>query len=160
MQGEGGLKRAFDMPGIVMIDEIETHLHLKMQREILPLLVALFPKIQFIVTTHSPFVLNSLSTAVAYDLSRHAEIDDLTNYSYDVLAEGYFGVDMASGKLLDDVRKFEYLAQKDTLSLLEKEDLRQLENDFEKIPDAVAPVIKNRYYAAVATMTNKPEGAL
>ena len=45
-----------DVEGIVLIDEIDKHLHIKMQKEILPQLVNLFPKIQFIITTHSAFV--------------------------------------------------------------------------------------------------------
>lgn len=40
--------------GIVVIDEIEAHLHTKFQTKILPDLIELFPKIQFIITTHSP----------------------------------------------------------------------------------------------------------
>ena len=43
--------------GIVAIDEIELHLHSKLQKEILPELIKLFPKIQFIITTHSPLFL-------------------------------------------------------------------------------------------------------
>lgn len=42
--------------GVVLIDEIDTHLHPKWQREIGFWLTKLFPNIQFIVTTHSPFV--------------------------------------------------------------------------------------------------------
>lgn len=46
------------MQGIVVIDEVDTHLHSKLQSEVLPNLIKLFPKIQFILTTHSPlFVL-------------------------------------------------------------------------------------------------------
>ena len=126
MQGKDKLNRAFNTPGIVLIDEIETHLHLKMQREILPLLTTLFPHIQLIVTTHSPFVLNSLNNAVAYDLLRHEVISDLTDYSYDALAEGYFGVELASGKLLESVARFEELSQKSSLSLLEKDELKNI----------------------------------
>ena len=154
MQGKDKLNRVFNTPGIVMIDEIETHLHLKMQREILPLLTTLFPNIQLIVTTHSPFVLNSLNNAVAYDLLRHEEISDLTDYSYDALAEGYFGVELASGKLLESVARFEELSQKSSLSLLEKDELKNIERDLDKVPDAVAPTIKERYYAALAVMPN------
>lgn len=154
MQGKDKLKRAFNTPGIVMIDEVETHLHLKMQREILPLLTTLFPHIQLIVTTHSPFVLNSLNNAVAYDLSRHEVISDLTDYSYDALAEGYFGVELASGKLLESVARFEELSQKSSLSLLEKDELKNIKSDLDKVPDAVAPTIKERYYAALAVMPN------
>lgn len=43
--------------GIVVIDEIELHLHTILQREILPKLIKLFPKVQFIITTHSPLFL-------------------------------------------------------------------------------------------------------
>lgn len=44
--------------GIVVIDEVDTHLHSELQSSVLPSLIKLFPKIQFILTTHSPlFVL-------------------------------------------------------------------------------------------------------
>ena len=43
--------------GIVVIDEIELHLHTKLQKEILPLLIRLFPRVQFIITTHAPLFL-------------------------------------------------------------------------------------------------------
>lgn len=44
--------------GIVVIDEIDAHLHSDLQSKVLPSLIKLFPKIQFIITTHSPlFVL-------------------------------------------------------------------------------------------------------
>lgn len=43
-----------NMQGIVVIDEVDTHLHSKLQSEVLPSLIKLFPKIQFILTTHSP----------------------------------------------------------------------------------------------------------
>ena len=42
--------------GIVLIDEIEKHLHIRLQKEILPKLLHLFPKVQFIVSSHSPFL--------------------------------------------------------------------------------------------------------
>jgi len=46
--------------GIVLIDELELHLHPKWQREVLEKLRRTFPKIQFICTTHSPFIIQSL----------------------------------------------------------------------------------------------------
>ncbi|EAI8623842.1 hypothetical protein A9M93_01385 [Campylobacter lari] len=46
------------LEGIVVIDEIDVHLHSDLQSKVLPSLIKLFPKIQFIITTHSPlFVL-------------------------------------------------------------------------------------------------------
>ncbi len=54
--------------GVVLIDELETHLHLKLQEQILPFLTRMFPKYQFIVATHSPLVIASVSDAVVFDL--------------------------------------------------------------------------------------------
>ncbi len=51
---------SFQTPGIVLIDEIELHLHPKWQPSILQALHKTFPNIQFIVTTHSPLVINHL----------------------------------------------------------------------------------------------------
>ncbi len=49
---------AADIRGIVVIDEIDLHLHAVHQHEVLPMLMKMFPKVQFIVTTNSPlFVL-------------------------------------------------------------------------------------------------------
>lgn len=47
------------IPGVVMIDEVDLHLHPRWQREVLSKLVEFFPNIQFFITTHSPIVLGS-----------------------------------------------------------------------------------------------------
>jgi len=44
-----------DVLGIVLVDEIDKHLHIKLQKEVLPKLIRMFPNIQFIVSSHSPF---------------------------------------------------------------------------------------------------------
>lgn len=44
-----------DVSGIVLVDEIDKHLHIRLQKEVLPKLISMFPKIQFIVSSHSPF---------------------------------------------------------------------------------------------------------
>ncbi len=49
-----------EVEGVVLIDEIDMHLHPKWQRTIISDLKNTFPKIQFIVTTHSPFIVQSL----------------------------------------------------------------------------------------------------
>ncbi len=51
-----------DAPGIVLIDEIEEHLHPNWQRKIIPILTSVFPKIQFFITTHSPQVISSVNS--------------------------------------------------------------------------------------------------
>lgn len=91
----------YDYQGIVLIDELETHLHIELQKKIFPFLTKFFPKIQFIVTTHSPYILNSISNAKAYDLERQVELDNLSGFSSDDLAEGYFEADAYS----DEIKK-------------------------------------------------------
>ena len=83
---------SFDIEGIVLIDELETHLHIELQKKILPFLIEFFPNIQFIVTTHSPFVLNSIEDAVVYDLEKNIRLENLSNFSYEGIVEGYFGL--------------------------------------------------------------------
>jgi predicted ATP-binding protein involved in virulence len=81
-----------DLTGIVIIDEIDAHLHVSLQKKILLFLMNSFPKIQFIVTTHSPFVVTSIDSAVIYDLSTCQQIEDLSKFSYQAVLEGLFGV--------------------------------------------------------------------
>ncbi len=50
-----------DISGIVIIDEADLHLHIKLQRDLLPKLMSKFPKVQFLLTTHSPFLSIGLS---------------------------------------------------------------------------------------------------
>lgn len=61
--------------GIILIDEIDKHLHLKLQKEVLPALLKLFPKVQFIVTSHSPF----LNMGLADEVPDRSHIIDLDN---------------------------------------------------------------------------------
>ena len=55
---------------IVLVDEIDLHLHPKWQRDVIPFLSKVFPNIQFIVTTHSPLVLQSMENVNLYVLRR------------------------------------------------------------------------------------------
>ena len=97
----------YDYQGIVLIDELETHLHIELQKKIFPFLTKFFPKIQFIVTTHSPYILNSISNAKAYDLERQVELDNLSGFSSDDLAEGYFEADAYSDESKNSLNRYE-----------------------------------------------------
>jgi len=59
--------------GVVLIDEIESHLHLSWQAKIIPLLKNLFPNTTFYITTHSSVVLSQLNEGEAYRLDREAD---------------------------------------------------------------------------------------
>ena len=57
--GENAVK---ETPGVVMIDEVDLYLHPHWQRHVLDDLQKAFPKIQFIVSTHSPFIVQSVDS--------------------------------------------------------------------------------------------------
>ena len=56
-----GPDAAHETPGVVLIDEVEMHLHPQWQQKLIGLLREAFPQIQFIVTTHSPHVLTTVN---------------------------------------------------------------------------------------------------
>lgn len=53
-----------NISGIVLIDEVEKHLHISLQKKVLPRLFATFPNIQFIISSHSPFLNMGLAEAI------------------------------------------------------------------------------------------------
>ena len=58
------------VPGVVLIDEIDAHLHPAWQRRVGPWLSEHFPKLQFIVSTHSPFICQAAEIGTIYQLAR------------------------------------------------------------------------------------------
>jgi AAA15 family ATPase/GTPase len=57
-------------PAVLLVDEIDLHLHPQWQRGLIKSLSAIFPKTQFIVTTHSPFIIQSMENVNLYSLHR------------------------------------------------------------------------------------------
>ena len=134
--------KAYDMQGVVLIDEIETHLHVELQKKILPFLVSFFPKVQFIVTTHSPFVLSSLSNAVICDLEKKFVTRDLSAYSYDALIESYFNSDKYSKEVKEKIGRFEELSLKESLDDNEKDEYMEFKRYFKSLPTFMADELK------------------
>lgn len=126
---------SFDKQGIVLIDEIETHLHIALQKKVLPLLTTFFPNIQFIVTTHSPFVLNSIPNAVVYDLENKTLINqDLTGYSAEALIESYFDMDKYSDAIKEKLQRYENLLGQETLSDAEFDEMKKIRTGLQGLP--------------------------
>lgn len=74
--------------GIVLIDEIDLHLHPKWQRRVVSDLKSAFPLLQFIATTHSPFILQSLEAGELIDLEQTVTPELLESLPADVAAPG------------------------------------------------------------------------
>jgi len=79
--------------GIVMIDEIDLHLHPNWQKHVVRDLKSAFPNIQFVVTTHSPFIVQSLKTEELINLDPVEGLDeDPDKYSIEEIASQEMGV--------------------------------------------------------------------
>lgn len=95
---------AYNPAGFVLIDEPETHLHISMQYEVLPIIARLFPNLQMIVATHSPAVISSLKNAVVYDLSSQKQVADwLVGSSYSELMIRHFGLENEFSPVADRI---------------------------------------------------------
>ncbi|WP_345951310.1 AAA family ATPase [Mucilaginibacter sp. PAMB04274] len=80
--------------GVVMIDEIDLHLHPKWQKHVVEDLKKAFPNIQFVVTTHSPFIVQSLKAEELINLDTVTGLDDNPDrYSIEEIASQEMGVD-------------------------------------------------------------------
>lgn len=90
-----------DKPAILLIDEIENHLHPTWQRRVIPALLEHFPGLQIFATTHSPFVVAGLKAGQVHLLNRDADgvvrastnTEDIVGWTADEILRVYMGVD-------------------------------------------------------------------
>jgi predicted ATP-binding protein involved in virulence len=66
---------ALETPGIVLIDEVDLHLHPAWQKKVIGDLRKAFPKMQFIITTHAPLVIGSLKEGKIFSISENKAYD-------------------------------------------------------------------------------------
>ena len=128
---------------VVLVDEIDLHLHPKWQRDLVPTLSKIFPKVQFIVTTHSPHVLQSMEDVNLYVLRRNAESGEIeaersnvTNFT-GWTVEDILSVTMELG---DDVLSVAYNAvKKDFEEALRNKDRAAAQQCYERLDDMMRP---------------------
>lgn len=149
-------KRRYDLEGLVLIDEIETHLHVDLQKKIVPILTQLFPNIQFVLTTHSPFILNSTANAVVYDLEKKLLVKDgLTDLPYEGVVEGYFDTDLLSAELRQKFTEYKKIVQKATLTDEDFARASELETYLDEVPDYLALDFSEEYSRLKLELMNR-----
>lgn len=111
---------------------------LRVFASIMPFLTKMFPRIQFIVTTHSPFVITSLSDAVVYDLEKQISVEDMSAYSYEAVIEHYYDVDMYSEKAGRQFEMYKSLVAKENRSPEETELLASVIAYLKQVPAGAA----------------------
>ena len=134
------------MPGIVLIDELETHLHYELQKKVLPFLCSVFPNIQFVVSTHSAFILNSIDNAVIYDLENRTLVKNgLSDVPYEGIIKGYFDVSTMSRELQEKFERYKALVGKNILSDDDLAEIARLSIALDEIPDYLSPELAAEY---------------
>lgn len=82
--------------GIVLIDELDMHIHPKWQQHVVNDLKQAFPNIQFIATTHSPFIVQSLNSEELINLDRLSDVDP-NRLTIDEVSTNIMGLDDSYG---------------------------------------------------------------
>lgn len=91
---ELGEAAAKETPGVVLIDEIDLHLHPNWQRRVVADLRRCFPRVQFFMTTHSPFIVQSLRAGEVVALSGPAHLETPPfKQGVEEIATGVLGVE-------------------------------------------------------------------
>lgn len=146
------MENPLDSPGIVLIDEIDLHLHPRWQQSILRQLKDTFKNVQFVVSTHSPIVLlGALDIVQIVRLDgHHIESCVQRDYSsYDVnqlLLSQLFGLDnVLTPEIAKMMKRREELLLKNTLTEDEKAELQVLERQADKIPLGETAVSQQLY---------------
>lgn len=145
-----GPEAARKSPGIVLIDEIDLHLHPKWQRRVIEDLKRTFPEIQFFATTHSPFMIQSLREGELIDLNSpdNTPMAEYESKSIEEVAEYVMGVEDVQRS--ERYKKMKEVA-KEYYTLLEeaqKVDPNRLENLKAELDRLIEPYSdKVAYYA-------------
>lgn len=138
--------------GVVMIDEVDLHLHPKWQHDLIDKLVATFPNVQFILTTHSPHVISDRNDILLYSLD-DGELTEMPNvYGEDAntVLTKIFDVDIRDSKVEEQftiirraISKHDYVTAENCITELA-----------EKLPSDHLELLKCRLLLAQSKLAN------
>ncbi len=135
-------------PAVVLVDEIDLHLHPQWQRKLIQFLSDTFPNTQFIATAHSPLVVQAASDANLVLLQREGDhvvinndVETIEGWRADqILTSDLFGLDSARPPQLDAaLRERERLLSKSRLTRTDKKRIEELERQIGSMPTGETP---------------------
>ena len=124
-----------NQPAILLIDEIENHLHPTWQRRVIPALLEHFPGLQIFATTHSPFVVAGLKAGQVHLLNRDengvvtatTNTEDIIGWTADEILRTWMGVDEPTDlTTINRADRLRELREKESLSPEEESELQAL----------------------------------
>ena len=135
-------------PAIVLVDEIDLHLHPRWQRTLIQFLSELFPNTQFIATAHSPLVVQAADNANIVLLRREgdhvvivSDVERIKNWRVDqILTSELFGLDSARPPQIDSaLKERKQLLTKAHLTKADEKKLVALEAQIGRLPTGETP---------------------
>lgn len=139
-------------PGVVLIDELDVHLHPKWQRRVIEDLRRTFPMIQFVCTTHSPFLIQSLRSGEELVLLGGQPPAQVADQSIEEIAQGIMGVQNPQVSMRYEEMKGvarHYLEMLEEAAQMPEEKLAAYK---EKLAQATAPYADNPAFQAFLEM--------
>ncbi len=154
-----GINAALETSGVVLIDEIDLHLHPTWQRRVVEDLHRTFPNLQFVATTHSPFIIQSLEAVKEASLiNLDSDERDFTDKSIEEIAEYVQGVP-------DVERSQHYQNMKETAKeyyrLIQESkgaDPEKIQETKAKLDELMIPYYRNPAYATFLEMKREAAG--
>ena len=138
-----GLKNPLEGEGIVLIDEVDLHLHPRWQRNIVRKLQDTFPNIQFVLTTHSPLIINHLHQESIF-LLEDADVTPLTSQdfnNYGAFVDDTLRIVQKVGSLLPPEVEDKLNNLFDLIDSGKIREAKELKSELAKILDAQHPEI-------------------
>lgn len=135
--------------GILLIDEVENHLHPKWQKRVVGLIHKYFPNLQLIMTTHSPFVVSSVESPKVFVCKSGGDyttiVDVSSNYANfpvdEVLGMDVFDVDPFSNKISRLLQK-----RKQAIHQNDKEEKEKIESELVNLNQSFFYVMRHKEF--------------
>ena len=147
-----GEKALEETPGVILIDELDLHLHPIWQRRVIEDLRRVFPKIQFFATSHSPFLVQSLRSGEELVLLEGQPTAQLGNKPLEEIARGIMGVTNPEVSIRYEEMKE---AARNYLEILEEAAMtpeEKLDAFKAKLAETIAPYAENPAFQAFLEM--------
>jgi hypothetical protein len=141
-----------ETPGIVLIDELDLHLHPRWQRRLVEDLRNTFPKVQFVCTTHSPFLVQALRSGDELLMLEGQPTAHPGNLSIDEVAQGLMGVPAPELGLRYQTMRDTARAYLEDLAAAPAKPGAKLEAFRKRLAERVAPYADNPAFQALLEM--------
>jgi len=138
--------------GVVLIDELDLHLHPRWQRRIIEDLRRTFPKIQFICTTHSPFLIQSLRSGEELLVLDGQPTANVANLPVEEIAQSIMGIPNPQVSLRCEEKKGaarHYLEELEAAAQAPEEKLAEYKT---RLAETIAPYADNPAFQAFLEM--------